>query len=430
MNTSQHKPMRKRFAFATAVVFAIAMMITIPLNGVLPSTAVAQQQRINSDTSSSQSTNSSSNPLPLRTIFKQLENSVVQITSKPPMIGLSNPSNQSSSNVTTLGSGFVYDKQGHIVTNGHVVGDAMIVDVTFVNGNRYTAKVIANDIYSDIAVLQILQNASQPVLQQHLLSSLKPLVLGNSSNAEVGDSVIAIGNPFGLSDTMTTGIVSGIGRLLPSVGGGFSIPNAIQTDAPVNPGNSGGPLLDTQGKMIGMNTAILSGASTFSGIGFAIPSNTITKIVPILIEKGYYPHAYLGLTLGTLTSELAQDAGIPTNLKGVYVNTVTRNGPADKVGIHGSTIDQYSKKHLGDIIIAVDGKNITKSDDVINYIGQHKISGNDLTLTLYRNGHAVDFKVTLAARPSLRPFLITLAPPSFSIPHPPTRPPTIPAPHP
>ena len=127
---------------------------------------------------------------------------------------------------------------------------------------------------------------------------------------------------------------------------------------------------------------------------------------------------------------MAQDAGIPTNLKGVYVNTITKNGPADKVGIHGSTTDQYSKKHLGDIIIAVDGQNITKSDDVINYIGQHKIAGNDLTLTLYRNGHAVDFKVTLAARPSLRPFLITLAPPSFVIPHPPTRPPTIPAPHP
>jgi S1-C subfamily serine protease len=262
-------------------------MITIPFNGVLPSTAVAQQQRINSDTSSSQSTNSSSNPLPLRTIFKQLENSVVQITSKPPMIGLSNPSNQSSSNVTTLGSGFVYDKQGHIVTNGHVVGDAMIVDVTFVNGNRYTAKVIANDIYSDIAVLQILQNASQPVLQQHVLSSLKPLVLGNSSNLEVGDTVIAIGNPFGLSDTMTTGIVSGIGRSLPASAGGFSIPNAIQTDAPVNPGNSGGPLLNMQGEVIGMNTAAILSSNTFSGIGFAIPTNTITKIVPVLIEKGY-----------------------------------------------------------------------------------------------------------------------------------------------
>ena len=245
--------MRKRYAFA-AIIFALAIiMITFPSPAV-----AAQQQQINSNTSSSAA---SSNPLPLKTIFKQVENSVVQITSKIPTItGIPNPSNQSSSNVTTLGSGFVYDKQGHIVTNGHVVGNAQIVDVTFLNGNRFTAKVIGNDIYSDIAVLQISQNASQ--LQRQLLSSLKPLALGNSSNLDVGDQVIAIGNPFGLSDTMTTGIVSGIGRSLPaSVGGGFSIPNAIQIDAPINPGNSGGPLLDTQGKMIGMNTAILSGTT-------------------------------------------------------------------------------------------------------------------------------------------------------------------------
>ena len=141
---------------------------------------------------------------------------------------------------------------------------------------------MGTDIYGDIAVLQISQNTTQQ--QQQLLSSLKPLVIGNSSNLEVGDQVIAIGNPFGLSDTMTTGIVSGIGRLLP--GAGFSIPNTIQTDAPINPGNSGGPLLNMQGQVIGMNTAILSGTDTFSGIGFAIPSNTITKIVPSLIEKG------------------------------------------------------------------------------------------------------------------------------------------------
>ena len=184
------------------------------------------------------------------------------------------------------------------------MGNAKVVDVTFVDGNRYTAKVIASDIYSDIAVLQISQNASQQ--QQQILSSVKPLVIGNSSNIEVGDTVIAIGNPFGLSDTMTTGIVSGIGRSLPAAsGGGFSIPNAIQTDAPINPGNSGGPLLDMQGKMVGMNTAIVSGTATFSGIGFAIPSDTITKIVPALIEKGYYPHPYLGLRDGTLTSDLA-----------------------------------------------------------------------------------------------------------------------------
>jgi serine protease Do len=183
--------MRKRFAFATAIV--VAGLIIITLNGlILPPTAVAQQQRINSNTSSQSTNSSSSNPLSLRTMFKQLQNSVVQITSKPP--------NPQSPNTSTSGSGFVYDNQGHIVTNSHVVGGAMEMDVTFSDGNKYTANVIANDIYSDIAVLQISQNASQP--QRQLLSSLKPLVLGNSSNLEVGDTVIAIGNPFGLSDAL------------------------------------------------------------------------------------------------------------------------------------------------------------------------------------------------------------------------------------
>ncbi|HXP49538.1 MAG TPA: trypsin-like peptidase domain-containing protein [Bacteroidia bacterium] len=415
--------MRKRFAFAIAVVFAFAIITTVPFNSELPSTAVAQQQRINTNTSSVQST---SNSLPLKTIFKQVENSVVQISSKIPITtGVPNP----SSNATTLGSGFVYDKYGHIVTNDHVVAGAKIVDVIFVDGNRYSAIVIASDPYSDLAVLQLLsQNVSQS--QKQLLSSLKPLALGNSSNIDVGDAVIAIGNPFGLSDTMTTGIVSGIGRSLPdAASGGFFIPNIIQTDAPINPGNSGGPLLDTRGEMIGMNTAILSGTNTFSGIGFAIPSNAIAKIVPTLIEKGYYPHPYLGLKDGTLTSDLAQDAGIPVNLKGAYVDSLTKNGPADKAGIHGSTRDQYSKKHLGDIIIAADGHNITTSDDLVNYIGQNKSVGDNLTLTVYRNANVIDLKVTLTARPSLIPFLTTRSTPP-SIPHPPIRPPTMPPPHP
>jgi S1-C subfamily serine protease len=415
--------MRNRFAVETAVVFAVAIMITIPFNGIiLPSPAVAQQQHMNSTTPSSQNTNSSSssNPLTLNSIFKQVNNSVVQITSKTPIP--SNSSNQSSSN----GTGFVYDKQGHIVTNGHVVGDAKVVDVTFPDGNRYTAKVIANDLYSDIAVLQISQNSSQ-LQQRQLLSSLKPLVLANSSNLEVGDTAISIGNPFGLSDAMTTGIVSAIGRSIPVSAGGFTIPNVVQTDARINPGDSGGPLLNTRGEMIGMNTAI-TGTNKIYGIGFAIPSNTITKIVPILIQKGYYPHPYLGLVFATLTSDLAQDNGIPLNLKGVYVDRITQNSPADKAGIHGSTTDQYLKKHLGDIIIAVDGHNITKHDDLINYIGQHKIAGNSITLTVYRNGHAIDLKATLTARPSLIPFLTTRSA-IPSIPHPPVRPPTIPTPH-
>jgi S1-C subfamily serine protease len=357
-------------------------------------------------TSSSSSSSSSSHSL-LNTIFRQIQNSVVQITSKIP-IPTANPSNPQAQNATALGSGFLYDKQGRIITNNHVVGDAKIVDVTFVDGNRYTAKVVGTDIYSDIAVIQI-QNITQPQ-QQSLLS--KPLLIGNSSKLEVGDQVIAIGNPFGLSDTLTSGIVSGVGRLLPSEGAaGFSIPNAIQTDAPINPGNSGGPLLNSQGEVVGINTAILSGTGQgFSGIGFAVPSNTITKIVPTLIQKGIYPHPYLGVKLATLTSDILQNVtGLPpaaiatSNLKGAYVDTITKNGPADKAGIHGSIIDQYSKKRIGDIITAVDRHPIVRSDDLISYIYQHKSVGDSVTLTVFRNGHTLDLNATLTARPSPLP---------------------------
>jgi S1-C subfamily serine protease len=351
------------------------------------------------------------------TIFKQVENSVVQITSKIPTS--SNPQNPQAPNATALGSGFVYDKLGRIITNNHVVGNAKIVDVTFVDGNRYTAKVIVSDIYSDIAVLQIIENITQP---------LNPLVIGNSSNVVIGDPVIAIGNPFGLSGTITTGIVSGIGRLLPAAAGlGFSIPNAIQTDAPINPGSSGGPLLNMQGQVVGINTAGISSSTGFSGIAFAIPSSTITRIVPTLIEKGNYTHSYIGLSGATLTSDLTKTINnLPPNFKGIYIDSITKDGPADKAGIHGSTTDQYSKKHGGDIITAIDGHTVTKIDDLISYIEEHKSVGNSMTFTVYRNGHTVDLKTTLMARPSPIPFLTIIsssAPPLQ--PHPPS-----PQPHP
>ncbi|HET7148839.1 MAG TPA: trypsin-like peptidase domain-containing protein [Candidatus Nitrosopolaris sp.] len=358
----------------------------------------------------------------LRDVFKQVENSVVQITRKVPT-STPNALNLQTPNATSLGSGFVYDNQGHIITNGHVVGDAKMVDVTFVDGNRYAANVVGADIYGDTAVLQITQNNTQ---QQHLISSLKPLVIGNSSNLEVGDQVIAIGNPFGLSDTMTTGIVSGIGRSLP--GAGFSIPNVIQTDAPIDPGNSGGPLLNMQGQVIGMNTPR---TGTFSGIGFAIPANTIAKIVPSLIEKGQFLHPYLGLSGATLTSDLARNlTGGPaaTNLKGIIVDTITKNGPADKAGVHGSTVDQYAKKHPGDIIIAVDGYHITRIDDLISFIDLQKSIGDNITLTVYRNGHTIELKTTLIPRPS-PPFLNERSATPFPIPGPPRQPPSAPTPH-
>ncbi len=430
--------MTKRLIYTTVIMFAVTTIIitTLPLStsSVISAQEQQHQQQITSTTTSTllSQNNNSSLPhasLPLKTIFKLVENSTVQITSKIPL-GAPSALIPQSPNATALGSGFVYDKLGHIVTNGHVVGGAKIVDVTFVDGNRFTAKVIGTDIYGDIAVLQISENNTQQ--QQQLLSTLKPLVIGNSSNLEVGDQVIAIGNPFGLSDTLTTGIVSGLSRLLPAAGGGFSIPNTIQTDAPINPGNSGGPLLDMQGEVVGMNTAGLSDTGTFSGIGFAIPSNSITKIVPALIAKGYYLHPYLGIKGGALTSDLVENmTSIPANLSGVYVDTITKNGPADKAGLNGSTTDEYSKKHVGDIITAVDGHKVARIDDLASYIDQHKSVGDNITLTVYRNGHEANLKTILTARPSLLPFLITPSAPPSSIPHPqpPTRPPTIPSPH-
>jgi S1-C subfamily serine protease len=432
--------MTKRLLYLAII--GLAVTITMVLTIVPPCfkwSALAQVQKQQSlqqpsyvKTALSRNNNSLTlTPLPLKTLFKQAENSVVQITSKIPQ-GAANALNPQSPNATALGSGFIYDKLGHIVTNAHVVGDAKIVDVTFLNGDRHTAKVVGTDIYGDIAVLQILENNTQ---QQHQLSSiLKPLTIGNSSNVGVGDQAIAIGNPFGLSDTMTTGIISGIGRVIPaSAGGGFSLPDVIQTDAPINPGNSGGPLLNSDGEVVGMNTAGFSASGTSSGVGFAIPSNTISKIVPALITKGYYLHPYIGIKGGPVTSDLIENVtGIPANISGIYVDTITKNGPADKAGLNGSTTDQYSKKHVGDIIIAVDGHKISRIDDLASYIDQHKTVGNNITLAVYRQGHQVNLNVVLTARPSLLPFLTTPAspPPSIPPPHPNPQPPTTPAPHP
>jgi S1-C subfamily serine protease len=368
--------MRNNYTVLTILLVAIVLVaFTIPVS------VIAQES----------SSPSAQSPF-LNNIFKQVENSVVQITSKIPA---NNTINSQTQNTTALGSGFVYDKQGRIITNAHVVGASKTVDVTFVDGNRYTAKVMGRDGDSDVAVIQITDN--------NITKSLKPLTIGNSSKMEVGDPVIAVGNPFGLSDTMTTGIVSGINRVLPSSGVGFSIPDAIQTDAPINPGNSGGPLLNMQGQVIGINTAGIfdsdQGGST--GLGFAVSSNTVMRIVPALIEKEHYIHPYVGLTSTTLTSDLAKtiNASLPINFNGVYVDQIKKSSPADKAGIHGSTIDQYSTKHGGDIITAVDGHAINKSDDLNSYIDDHKSVGDSAVFTIYRNGHILNLKITLAARP-------------------------------
>src|SRR5919205_3160998 len=338
--------MQKSNIFSRAVVnitflaILFTSLITVQTQ-VMAQTSTAPSPVITAGTPSHSSSHS-----PINIIFRQVQNSVVQITSKIP-ISINNISNPQTQNSTALGSGFIYDKieycgseqqrpfciiTGHIITNNHVVGDAKIVDVTFSDGNKYTARVIGADVYSDIAVLQVMQNITRPIL--------KPLVIGNSSKLEIGDNVITISNPFGLDNTMTTGIISAMGRVLspPAEAGGFSLPNIIQTDAPIAPGSSGGSLLNMLGEVVGMDTAGIP-SMLGGGIAFAIPSNTLERIVPTLIKGG------------TITSDLAENiTGIPAaNFKGIYIDTITKNGPADKAGVHGSTIDQYSKKHVGDI---------------------------------------------------------------------------------
>ena len=320
------------------------------------------------------------------TIFNMVDNSVVQITTRNP--------NLQTQNATELGSGFIYDKQGHIITNNHVVDGAKLVDVTFVDGSRYVATTIGRDAYSDIAVLQIVGN---------LTHSSKPLIIANSSKLKIGEHVFAIGHPFGIENTMTAGIIGQTRYLLSIPQLGVFTPDVIQTDAAINPGNSGGPLVNIKGEVIGLiiGRIISIGApGPYPGLTVAASSNTITRIVSSLIRTGTYTHPYLGLAGITLTSNLAESIeGLARNFKGILINSIAKDGPADRAGIQGSTVDKYSKTHWGDIITAIDGHHLVRIEDLISYIEEHKSVGNQSTLTAYREGQMFNLNTTLSARP-------------------------------
>ena len=328
-------------------------------------------------------------PQPLTSIFKSIQDSVVQITRPspfPPAIP-----NNTDQNTTALGSGFIYDIEGRIITNSHVVGDSKSVDVMFINGSRYFAKVIGKDVFNDIAVLEPV-NFSGP---------FQPLRMGNSSKLEVGDQVIAIGNPYGLAGPMTSGIVSQLGRLMTAQGTSFAIPDMIQIDALINPGNSGGPLIDLNSRVVGMNTAgILSENGGFSGIGLAIPSNAITRIVPSIIEKGIFSHPWMGIAGQTLTTDLTNlFQNLSGNFQGVFIESLVKDSPADRAGMKGTLTDQYGQKHGGDIITGADGKKIIFIDDLVSYIEDNKKPGDQITITVHRNGSDLDLKMTLGEKP-------------------------------
>jgi len=294
--------------------------------------------------------------------------------------------------VNGVGSGFVFDKNGHIITNEHVVENSDIVTVTFLDGRSYNAEIVGVDAATDIAVIKV---NTDPSL-------LKPLHIGDSSNLKVGMRVAAIGNPFGLSGTMTSGIVSALGRLLPQETG-FSIPDVIQTDAAINPGNSGGPLLNSRAEVVGINTAIQSGTGEFTGVGFSIPSNTIAKIVPKLIADGSYIHPWVGISGRDINPALATALNL-VDARGFLIVNVVEGSPAEKAGLKGSDetreVDGVEYPFGGDVILAVDGKVVRQIDDILIHLQRYKSVGDEMVLEVLRDGRVTNIVVELDERPN------------------------------
>ncbi|MBC7263359.1 MAG: trypsin-like peptidase domain-containing protein [Chloroflexi bacterium] len=291
------------------------------------------------------------------------------------------------------GSGFVYDDKGHIVTNNHVVADATKIWVTFADGTMLPAKIVGTDPGTDLAVIQV----DRPARELH------PVTLGDSDTLQVGQLAVAIGNPFGLEGTMTVGIISALGRVLSAASSGFAIVDLIQTDAPINPGNSGGPLLDVGGRVIGVNTLIFSQTGVSSGVGLAVPVAAVKRVVPALIEKGHYAHPWLGISGRSITPALAEALELPVQ-QGALVELTVSGGPAEQAGIQGgyrrTYVDGLPVTIGGDIIVAVDGAEVKSFDDLVGYLARRTEVGQQITLTLLRNGSQLKVQVRLEERPA------------------------------
>jgi len=292
------------------------------------------------------------------------------------------------------GSGFIYNPSGHIVTNAHVVHGADQVEVTFSDGTVAMAQIVGQDMHSDLAVVQA----------DGIPAGVQPLSLGDMAMLAVGQTVVAIGNPFGLQGSLSRGVISALGRTIPSISQ-FSIPQAIQTDAAINPGNSGGPLLNLQGEVIGVNTQIENGGSSpgNSGVGFAIPISLVRRVVPDLIANGSHAWAWLGVNTNNLSPALVQAMSLPSQL-GVYVESLVPGSPAEKAGLLAAsnqvTLDERIVPVGGDVITAVDGQPIRRQDDLVAYLALQAVPGQAVTLSILRNRQPQTFRVVLEARPS------------------------------
>jgi S1-C subfamily serine protease len=412
---------KKKGSGPLRLVFSVLMTMTIfsiifGMNAFGSTNLPSAQFETRNGTSDTNSFNVTQETIPnysdsLPDLFAKVEKSVVQIT-EPGSIhsGEANPSR--------LGSGFVYDNLGHIVTNFHVV-DGSINDktyITFLDGVSYEGEIIGTDPYSDLAVVKLMN------VDKNVSSKLVPLALGNSSTVKIGEKVVAVGNPFGLSGSLSEGIISGLGRLMPvgeqdeSPPGGprdklaqntspsFSIPDIIQTDAAINPGNSGGPLIDMNGRVIGINTAIFSNTGAYSGIGFAIPSNFLIKIIPELIQNGSYQHPYIGINGFDITPEIAKLVNLPEAVGFLVVN-VTDGSPANRSGVVGGNqtvqLNGIPLNIGGDIITHIDDKSVRKVDDILSYLENYKKIGDSVNLTVLRGPNLTEkvISMNLTARP-------------------------------
>ena len=298
---------------------------------------------------------------------------------------------------SALGSGFIWDQNGDIVTNNHVVNGADTIEVTFSDGTIVPATLVGTDPDSDLAVIKV--NVASDKLQ--------PVKIADSSSVKVGQLAIAIGEPFGLEGTMTTGIISAVGRSLPADQNStqsYSIPDVIQTDAPINPGNSGGVLVDAQGQVVGVTSAIESPSGSNAGIGFAIPSTIVNKVIPALIQDGKYEHTWLGISGTNLVPELATAMNLDASQRGALVEEVMPNSPAEQAGLQGSnnqvTIQGQNAIVGGDVITAIDNQPVVQMDDLIAYLADSTTVNQKVTLTILRNGKQQTLDVTLAARPT------------------------------
>jgi S1-C subfamily serine protease len=329
----------------------------------------------------------------VQSTFQQIYQNV-----NPSVVNIQVTENLGFGSSTGEGSGFVWDNQGHIVTNNHVVENASSISVTFADGTVLDAKLVGADPESDLAVIQVDASAAE----------LRPVTLADSQAVQVGDLVIAIGNPYGLSGTMTQGIVSALSRSLTVdesstySTGSYTIPDIIQTDAAINPGNSGGVLVDVAGRVVGVTAAIQSSSGSNAGIGFVIPAQIVQRVIPVLIKDGSYPHPRLGISGASLTPALTQQVGLDANMQGILVVSVTANSPADKAGLQAST-QQRSRNGqttivtAGDVITAIDGQAVTTFDDLTSYLFNNTQVGQVVQLTILRNGAEQTVAVTLEA---------------------------------